>query len=57
MKYCLFLLWIMVCITCLTLYYVSHDAVYEISVCMCVKQQTDDLYTVLSVNEYTPFEK
>ncbi len=45
-KYCLFLLWIMVCFTCLTLYYVSHDVVYKISLCMCVKQQTDDLYII-----------
>ncbi len=45
-KYCLLLLWIMVCVTCLKISYASDDyVVYEImSVCMCVKQQTDDLY-------------
>ncbi len=39
-KYCLLLLWI---------FLASHDyAVYEImSVCMCVKQQTDDLYIII----------
>ncbi len=32
-------------VTCLKIYYASHDVVYEIlSVCMHVKQQTDDLY-------------
>ncbi len=36
----------MVCVTCLKISYASHDVVYEIimSVCMCIKQQTDDLY-------------
>ncbi len=40
------LLWIMVCVTRLTISCESHDyVVYEImSVCVCVKQQTDDLY-------------
>ncbi len=45
-KYCLLLLWIMVCVSRLHISYASHDyVVYEImSVCMCVKQQNDDLY-------------
>ncbi len=36
----------MVCVTCLKISYASHDyVVYEImSGCMCIKQQTDDLY-------------
>ncbi len=39
-KYCLLLLWARLKIS-----YASHYVVYEImSVCMCVKQQTDDLY-------------
>ncbi len=40
-KYCLLLLW-----AHLNIYYASHYyVVYEImSVCICVKQQTDDLY-------------
>ncbi len=42
------MLWIMVCVTCLKISYASHN--YEImSVCMCVKQQTDDLYAYSSV--------
>ncbi len=39
-NYCLLLLWVR-----LKTSYASHYVVYEImSVCMCVKQQTDDLY-------------
>ncbi len=38
-KYCLLLLW-----THLKIFYASHYVMYEMSVCMCVKQQTDDLY-------------
>ncbi len=39
-KYCLLLLWARLKIS-----YAYHYVVYEImSVCMCVKQQTDDLY-------------
>ncbi len=39
-KYCLLLLWARLKIS-----YASHYVVYEImSVCMCVKQQTDNLY-------------
>ncbi len=37
-KYCL-LLWARLKIS-----YASHYVMYEMSVCMCVKQQTDDLY-------------
>ncbi len=40
----------MVCVTCLKISYASHDyVVYEMSVCMCVKQQTDDLYVIYIV--------
>ncbi len=38
-KYCLLLLWARLKIS-----YASHYVMYEMSVCMCVKQQTDDLY-------------
>ncbi len=38
-RYCLLLLWVR-----LKIFYASHYVVYEMSVCMCVKQQTDDLY-------------
>ncbi len=43
-NYCLLLLWAR-----LKIYYASHDYVmYEImSVCMCVKQQTDELYIII----------
>ncbi len=41
-KYCLLLLWARLKIS-----YASHYVMYEISVCMCVKQQTDDLYIII----------
>ncbi len=39
-----------VCVTCLKISYASHDYVeYEMYVCMCVKQQTDNLYVICIV--------
>ncbi len=34
-------------VTCLKVSHASHDVMYEMSVCMCVKKQTDDFYAII----------